>query len=63
MSDCKWRRLEQALGVDVKVPTRGIELPVVHQDNTDEQQQSETKPKAQIKIQQRRVIKADDPYL
>jgi len=63
MSDYKWRRLEQALGVDVKIPTRGIELPVAQSNSVDEKPQPESKPKAKSKIQQRKAIKADDPYL
>ena len=62
MSDYKWRRLEQALGVDVKIPTRGIELPV-----SEDKPETTAKPieekTVKHRLQQRKVIKADDPYL
>ena len=62
MSDYKWRRLEQTLGVDVKIPTRGVELPVT--DEGTDKPQSAPKPKTnKPRLQQRKAIKADDPYL
>ena len=62
MSDYKWRRLEQALGVDVKVPTRGVELPV-SENNDDTKAKPVEAKKNKSRIQQRKAIKADDPYL
>jgi hypothetical protein len=61
MSDYKWRRLEETLGVDVKKPTRGIELPILDSKETTTQKIETQKPK--ISIPKRKAIKADDPYL
>ena len=62
MSDYKWRRLEESLGVNKKKPTRGVELPVP--ENGEDKPKSETKPKTnKPRFQQRKAIKADDPYL
>ncbi len=62
MSDYKWRRLEEALGVNKKKPTRGVELPLP--ENGEDKPKSETKPKTnKPRFQQRKTVKADDPYL
>jgi phage terminase large subunit GpA-like protein len=62
MSDYKWRRLEAALGIDVKKPTRGIELPV-SEDKPETTATTIEKKEIKHRLQQRKVIKADDPYL
>jgi phage terminase large subunit GpA-like protein len=60
MSEFKWRGLEQTLGVEVEIPTRGVESPV-----TDETKSFPPKPqsKKRMNITPRKIVRADDPYL
>ena len=60
MSEFKWRGLEQTLGVEIEIPTRGVESPV-----TQETKSSPPKPqsKKRMNITPRKTLAADDPYL
>jgi hypothetical protein len=52
--------LEQTLGVEIEIPTRGVESPV-----TQETKSSPPKPqsKKRMNITPRKIVRADDPYL
>jgi hypothetical protein len=62
MSDYKWRSLEKSLGQEVIIPTKGVEMPVPVVTTAPEQEQTQQQKKPP-RVPQRKVIKADDPYL
>ena len=55
MTDQKWRALEEALGTRLPEPIPGVELPV--------SAQIPEPPRKASPFTQRRMVKADDPYL
>lgn len=59
MSDYRWRRLEEALGMKVNIPKRGVEIPVT--EETKKQAGQPAKPKS--RFTRRKTVKSDDPYL
>jgi phage terminase large subunit GpA-like protein len=61
MSDYKWRALEKSLGQEVIIPTKGVEMPVPVVTTAPEQPKQT--PSQKPRVPQRKVIKADDPYL
>ena len=77
MSQFKWHNLEQALGVEVEVPTQGVEMPVTPASATQVSMTEKTatssaeglKPeslkleKLMTILKQRKAIHSDDPYL
>lgn len=60
MSEFKWRSLEETLGVEAKIPTRGVEIAV-----TEEARATPPKPetKKRVTVLQRKSVRASDPYL
>ena len=77
MSQFKWHNLEQALGVEVEVPTQGVEMPVTPASATQVSMTEKTatssaeglKPESlkferlMTILKQRKAIHSDDPYL
>jgi phage terminase large subunit GpA-like protein len=59
MSDYRWRRMEEALGMKANVPKRGVEIPVT--EETRAKPSEPVKPKS--RFTQRKTVKSDDPYL
>jgi phage terminase large subunit GpA-like protein len=60
MSEFKWRSLEEALGVETVIPTRGVENPVTEETKATPPQ-PETKKR--VTVPQRKSVRANDPYL
>jgi len=59
MSDYRWRRLEEALGMKANIPARGVEIPVTTETRSAPREPA--KPKS--RFTQRKAVKSDDPYL
>jgi len=59
MSDYRWRRLEEALGMKANIPARGVEMPVTTETRSAPREPE--KPKS--RFTQRKAVKSDDPYL
>lgn len=59
MSDYRWRRLEEALGMKANIPARGVEIPVTTETRSAPREPE--KPKS--RFTQRKAVKSDDPYL
>ena len=59
MSEFKWHNLEQALGVEVELPTQGVGMAVTE----DAKATSPKQPKKPFILQQRKTIRSNDPYL
>ena len=59
MSEFKWHSLEQALGVEIKEPTQGVEMAVTEDAKVAPPKQT----KKPFILQQRKTIRSNDPYL
>ncbi len=59
MSDYRWRRLEEALGMKANIPVRGVEISVTTETRSAPREPD--KPKS--RFTQRKAVKSDDPYL
>jgi phage terminase large subunit GpA-like protein len=60
MSEFKWRSLEETLGVESVIPTRGVEIPVTEEAKAEP---SKTQTKKRVTVPQRKAVRASDPYL